>query len=315
MPTESSIRSTVAQSFLDLMYGPAPRSEADFDSQVLWDDEGSDVVRDAILSGKPCLVARLGSSELACISFYARWRARRLLPVPYPRGLKHIMRVNAGVFPVDDEALDRFSEIFLSAVKSTDVMGVWFNRNEHRIVHEFCPSARLVHLEALNTVIRSRPWSSALAGKVVLVIHPFAETIESQYRTRRAVLFEDPNVLPAFELKTMTAVQSAAENTGGFSSWFDALDHMRAQLADTAFDVALIGAGAYGLPLAWEAKRAGRQAVHLGAATQLLFGIRGRRWELESPDVVAPLFNQYWVRPSPKETPDGSARVEGGCYW
>jgi hypothetical protein len=75
-----------------------------------------------------------------------------------------------------------------------------------------------------------------------------------------------------------------------------------------------IGAGAYGLPLAAFVKEQGRQAVHVGGATQLLFGVKGRRWEAESEDVVA-LFNDYWVRPSAEETPAGASLVEGGCYW
>lgn len=41
------------------------------------------------------------------------------------------------------------------------------------------------------------------------------------------------------------------------------------------FDTAIIGCGAYGMPLAAQIKNAGRQAIHLGGAVQLLFGIKG----------------------------------------
>ena len=225
------------------------------------------------------------------------------------------MRVNAGVFPVDDASLDRFSTVLLSAASKSDVMGVWFNRNEDRIVGRFCPDARLVQLEALNSVLRENPWSQELSEKVVLVVHPFAQTIESQYRSRRPQLFDNPRVLPEFELKTLQAVQSSAGGVPGYATWFEALDHMTEQITATDFDIAIIGAGAYGLPLAAAVKDLGRQAVHLGGATQLLFGIRGRRWEVESPDDIAPLFNEYWVRPSAEETPEGCQSVEDGCYW
>jgi len=225
------------------------------------------------------------------------------------------MRLNAGMFPVDDASLDRFSDVFLDAVSKTDVLGVWFNRNEQRIVERYCPDAQLVHLEALNPVLLAHPWSAELAGRTVLVVHPFARTIESQYHTRRTRLFENPAVLPEFELKTIAAIQSGAGAACDFATWFDALEYMREQVANVQFDVAIIGAGAYGLPLAAAVKESGRQAVHLGGATQLLFGIRGRRWETESPDDIAPLFNEHWVRPSADETPEGSASVENGCYW
>ena len=46
------------------------------------------------------------------------------------------------------------------------------------------------------------------------------------------------------------------------------------------FDTAIIGCGAYGFPLAAKLKAAGKQAFHMGGATQLLFGIKGSRWAL-----------------------------------
>jgi hypothetical protein len=239
----------------------------------------------------------------------------RAVPLPYLKQIRTAVHVNSGIFSNDDDSLDRFSETYLAAVEATDVMGVWFNRNEHKIVEKYCPAAKLVQLEALNPVHHERPWSSELAGKRVLVVHPFARTIESQYRTKRALLFENPNVLPEFELSTLTAVQSIAGQRPDFPTWFDALEHMRGQIEAVDFDVAIIGAGAYGLPLGAAVKRMGRQCVQLGGATQLLFGIRGRRWEVESPDDIAPLFNEHWVRPSAEETPQDCSSVEGGCYW
>ena len=45
------------------------------------------------------------------------------------------------------------------------------------------------------------------------------------------------------------------------------------------YDICLIGAGAYGFPLAAHVKRKGKKAIHLGGALQLLFGVKGKRWE------------------------------------
>jgi hypothetical protein len=145
-----------------------------------------------------------------------------------------------------------------------------------------------------------------------LVVHPFAESIRRQY-ARRERLFADPSVLPDFQLKTLQAVQSIGGQSRGFADWFEALDWMEQQMAAEDFDVAIIGAGAYGLPLAAHAKRLGRKAVHLGGATQILFGIRGRRWD-EHP-FISQLYNPFWVRPLPEETPPNYTDVESGCYW
>lgn len=45
------------------------------------------------------------------------------------------------------------------------------------------------------------------------------------------------------------------------------------------YDIVLLGCGAYGFPLAAYAKRRGKQAIHMGGSLQLLFGIKGKRWE------------------------------------
>jgi glycerol-3-phosphate dehydrogenase len=81
------------------------------------------------------------------------------------------------------------------------------------------------------------------------------------------------------------------------------------------FDVAIIGCGAYGMPLASKLKNAGKQAIHLGGATQLLFGIKGNRWENGYPTKIATFFNDAWVRASAEETPQNAYTVERGCYW
>ena len=51
-------------------------------------------------------------------------------------------------------------------------------------------------------------------------------------------------------------------------------------MREIEFDVAIIGCGAYGLPLAVEAKRMGKQAIHMGGATQVLFGIKVNRMHI-----------------------------------
>jgi hypothetical protein len=114
-------------------------------------------------------------------------------------------------------------------------------------------------------------------------------------------------------LTVLRAVQSIGGNEGGFTSWFDALDHMMSEINALEFDVAILGCGAYGFPLAAHIKRLGKKAVHLGGATQVLFGIRGRRWD--NHERIAAMYNNHWVRPLASETPARHRNVEDGCYW
>lgn len=109
-----------------------------------------------------------------------------------------------------------------------------------------------------------------------------------------------------------------------FETWFEALGYMKKEVECEDFDVCLIGCGAYGFPLAAYVKRMGKQAIHLGGALQLLFGIKGNRWEDPNYGVkewgipygsYSNLINEFWVKPSIEDTPKNAKQVEGACYW
>jgi hypothetical protein len=227
--------------------------------------------------------------------------------------LKHDISANAGFFPTDNESLDAFSEEYGRAIAAVDLLGVWFNPYEDLIVRKLCPRAQLVPLQSLEPYYFDNPWSRSLEGKRVLVVHPFASSIEESYREARTRLFKDPAVLPSFKLLTLKAVQSHAGASPGFASWFDALESMKERMRALDFDVCIVGAGAYGLPLAGYAKSLGKQAIHMGGATQVLFGIIGRRWE-QHP-IIKTFINSAWRRPTFEETPPDAHLVENGCYW
>jgi hypothetical protein len=225
--------------------------------------------------------------------------------------IRSSMANNAGFFPADDIHLTKFSERMLEDIKSIDILGQFCAEGEMRL-GKYLKGAKTVKLRDLEPFRHEHPWSEVLQNKKVLVIHPFEESIKRQY-SRRQCLFKNMRVLPSFELITFKCVQSVAGTRTGFISWFDALDWMCGKIRQINFDVAIIGAGAYGLPLASYIKNIGKKAVHLGGVTQILFGIKGARWD-ERP-FFQQLYNEYWVRPLPEETPEGARKVESGCYW
>jgi hypothetical protein len=279
---------------------------------ILTQRDGAEAVRSLLLSGRPALAARIGGMELDCIVFhlYHRCRVRKRA---YPEPIRRSMRNNTGFFPITDDALDAFCRWYLAAIGTVDVMGVWFNVGEDRVVRAFCPEARLVPLRSIEPYYLDDPWSRELRGRKVLVVHPFAETIRDQYETRRSELFDDPDVLPPFQLRLVRAVQSAAGETPDFSSWFEALSSMEEAMDAVDYDVCIIGAGAYGLPLGAHARRRGKVAIHMGGATQILFGIRGRRWN--DHEIIGGLYRGSWVQPRRSEVPCEAGSVEDGCYW
>lgn len=275
-------------------------------------EEAQDFIKTRVLSGEPFAAARFGSVELS-----AFWRMDSVLPIPSRTRERVIseMCTNAGFFPNDYQKLERFGQIMRNACGQVDVFAVWFNPMEDYCIDAYANPTMLTTLAALEPWYAVRPWSAALAGKRVLVIHPFAETILRQYE-KREKLFANPEILPEFAgLRAVKAVQTIAGNPDErFRDWFEALDWMYAEAMKEDFDVAVIGCGAYGFPLAARIKEAGKQAIHMGGATQLLFGIKGNRWDQNFPKISG-LYNDAWVRPAESERPKGVERVEGACYW
>lgn len=126
--------------------------------------------------------------------------------------------------------------------------------------------------------------------------------------------------MPEFQLTVIKAVQTAGGGKSEFSDWFAALDYMKRQMDAVDYDICLLGCGAYGFPLAAYAKQCGKKAVHLGGVLQLLFGIKGRRWETDPGYIklhpyAQTYYNEFWVRPDETEKPQKADGIEGGCYW
>ena len=279
---------------------------------------GNHLIKELIAADAPLMIARYGDIELKAI-----WSFLSSAPPEEQKRRVDALHRSAGFFPPDLENLSRFVEIYEHAARRLDCLAIWnFEQGrwemEERMFRDYSPGASLVSIRSLESWLFADPWTASLRGRKVLVIHPFEESIRRQY-AKRAWLFVDELVLPEFgRIDTLKAVQSIAGNPTEFATWFDALESMRAQIADRDFDVALIGAGAYGFPLAAFVKDLGKKAVHMGGVTQILFGIIGSRWEKVIPGGYPPLtrfVNANWTRPLPEETPDRFETVDGGAYW
>lgn len=310
----SQLRTAAVNTLLHTWYGTVP-AKSDYQNTFLGHAEINEEIRKKILSGEPCMVSRLGGVEGGMLAFDLRWRRKGLTKPPFPKKLLAVLRTHVGVFPITPATLDYFFARYLDALPEADLIGCSLHRGEHSVYNHYCKEASCFPISSMIPLMHQNPWTSALKGKQVLVIHPFVESIKKQYRDNREKIFCNPEMLPEFELQVIPAVQSLADATGGFASWESALKYMETQIAEADFDIAIIGAGAYGLPLSATVKKMGKQAIHLGGATQLLFGIKGRRWETEFSDTIAPLMNAHWVRPQAEEIPPGAKQVEDGCYW
>ncbi len=286
-------------------------------------DDASTAIKQMLEADNPCLIGRFGSIETEAMMAYlyrdsnmspwerfirfASWDVRYQ---GWEAPLKNKLANNAGFFPVEEKSLDRFAELYLSLLPKIDILGSWIHAE--LLLQSRMPAVRRIPLSNLEPYLCPRPWSKALEGKRVLVIHPFTDSIEQQY-AKRETLFENPDILPDFELRTLKAIQSSGGNPVPFADWFQALEHMQKEIDGIDFDVAIVGTGAYGLPLAAHIKGIGKKAVHMGGATQMLFGIYGQRW-IHDPKRKR-FINEHWARPLESEKTKNAPLIENGCYW
>lgn len=272
--------------------------------------EASDMIEYGINSASPFFCGRLGSTELQTMIFAERAKSfpLNILLHPFWPGVITSVHNSSGVFNAEKKTIYEFTELYKNLMPAIDILGSWHSSEtffEKELSH-----CKRIKLGDIGPWLEQDSWLKSLKDKRVLVVHPFVDTIKTQY-VKRELLFKNPNILPQFkELLLVKAVQSVAgEKPDGFDSWFDALYYMKAEMEKVEYDVALIGCGAYGFPLAAWAKQNGRKAVLIGGALQLLFGIKGKRWD------SIEMHNPHWVSPSAAETPKCHDKVPGSAYW
>lgn len=275
---------------------------------IIAPQEMNRVIKESIEGGRPFMAGRFGGYEVFAMQSAEFGDADRM-----KRAVEFLDK-SAGFFPKEEKLLYEFNALMKDACGEVDMLGCWLVNYEEYFIRKYCENianvGMLMGLEPWNSM--DCPWTEALKGKKVLVIHPFEQTIRSQYQ-KREKLFANPNLLPDFELKTLKAVQTSGSAVDSrFATWFDALSYMCGECEKIDFDVAIIGCGAYGFPLAAHIKRMGRQAIHLGGVLQILFGIKGRRWDESDTHLM---YNENWVYPGKSEIPAGAEKVENACYW
>lgn len=292
-------------------------------------EEIQQIVYDKIMEGKPLMVARFGSTELASLDNalmmkekrsnwgYISWKSE---PNYFRERQAAALCNNCGFFPYPNkEMMFRFLDLMREDMKQLDILCSW--RYNERLFDKELKNTIKVDREEMVPLLTDLPWTRALKNRKILVVHPFKDTILQQYEKRKMLFSCCPETLPDFKkFYVMEAVQTLAKNEKKYSDWFEALQYQKDMIDTYDYDVCLLGCGAYGFPLAAHCKRRGKQAIHLGGVLQLLFGIVGKRWETEeiyqtTYPYLKSYQNEYWVRPAETERPKGSETVENGCYW
>jgi len=277
-----------------------------------------DALKTALETGKGCLIGRNGSTELQALNYLMQSEIA-------PNDLIFSLQRFSGIFPPCQDSVNEWKKTYLSslAVAGTDpIVCGWFAPSaqfEKKIVRG--PPISLRALEPYYVAPELR-WTSLLAGKRVAVVSSFAKTISRQLEKTADVWGENAaSLLPAsamwFPIQTgfpPSIAQGQCEWPATVNTWKLAISYLFNEVVKVKPDVCIIGCGGLSMILGAYLKKKGIACIVMGGATQVLFGIKGKRWA--SHDVISKFWNDAWVWPDElSETPGSAGKIEGGCYW
>jgi hypothetical protein len=229
---------------------------------------------------------------------------------------------NAGFFFLDHSEELKFLNLYIDSLRNLDILGTWgdaFTWAESIALEK--STLEVEHLAAISPWVESfpyldssdskTPWTRILNGMKVLVVSPFANSISAQHSKLESCF--NGIKYPRFKLTTIRAPMTFNFVANGQNNWFINLEKLTAQVKQVEFDVALVGAGAYSLPLVSAIKDIGKKAIHTGGGTQIFFGVMGNRWN--NAPYVQKYVNDNWIKPSELEIPSSAEKIENACYW
>ena len=282
----------------------APRSQA-------W-------ITEALVRRAPCAIGKIGTTELMGMEYLDRWFQLPWPPSASWRRPTQRLYECSGLFPVRKDIYQRWATAYREAVQKMDFIAQWqpegtfLDAFEQAFLDRELPKAIRGNFHSLEPV--GAPWLRPLSDLRWLVISPFCQTISTQlHKIAQLNIFHG---VPAESLARIAATcrflpcpQFAYMVQPKHRDWFHGLQELQEAMNAIDFDVAIIGAGAWSVPLAVHAKKLGRIGLHLGGTINLLFGIRGGRFEDRG------LYNDHWIRPLPSECPANHKLMENGAYW
>ena len=150
--------------------------------------EASDLIKAELNSEKPTMIARIGSTELQAMAYYINSQNQFKKPIATlkKKMILNKMSILSGFYPSTKENIIKFSKKMIDDMKEVDILGTW--RKEEKLFDNELKFAKKIRLKDLEPYYHQFPWSEVLKDKSVLVIHPFAESINNQYLKRKCFL-------------------------------------------------------------------------------------------------------------------------------
>lgn len=302
------------------------------------------MIKLSILQNRPIFIGKIGAIELQII-YQTILISRKLL-----NGYNPIIRYEAintaGMHPPNDDTFALYTQLFLEAIKSINVLASWNDnliqveeliwnqfinqQTQHTNIIKLPEIKGIVDLMSLETFYTKSDywWQNLYKNKTILIITPFVKSIQHQleYPQRDKVWtgkwnnFWDKSITFKYiKFPHPYATLSETDKAEYPQSIPDVLNKYQMEIDNIGdFDIALIGAGCFSIPICNYIKvEKNKSAFHLGGGLQMMFGVYGNRWfQNGNPnDFFKEYINEHWIRPSGDEVPQGYKQQENGAYF
>lgn len=267
----------------------------------------NDKIKDAIVNNKAVSFGKIGSLEAAHILIY-------LNKIKVQIGFQ--LFSNVGIYVSNFKEFEDWCIGYLNAIKDLNYILQWCpNKEDESIIKNYWKGDGIYHsFEGIEPFVFGQDgWHYSLKNKKVLCISPFSETVKAQVE-------HFDKIWPGASIgKIITITSPYPEILTGENNlkpWRYKLNLMLDEIDKCEdFDFATIGCGGFSLFLCQYIKNVKKKpCVHLGGGNQILYGIRGKRWD-EGFKNHTWYGTEYWVRPLDKEIPKNHQMIENGCYW
>jgi hypothetical protein len=126
-------------------------------------------------------------------------------------------------------------------------------------------------------------------GLTLLVVSPFSRSVVHQHKS--ALPLVRNFTYPPFALTTVqvpVTYSSLVRRHPVQGDWFGQLEILKERVSKSVFDIALISAGSYSMPLLSHIKSEGKKGIYVGGMLNVFFNLSGQRYE-------QPQYAQYSV--------------------
>jgi hypothetical protein len=278
-------------------------------------EQGNQFIKQIIELRKPFFIGRIAGIELK-IAYSIQHRR----PIDMIHEIEELEN-NAGIHIKDIESLYEYADKLVTAYDHCTAIAEWETTGKvfaitgdgQQLISKRTPHIPKIMAQSLEPYYVQDSWMSALRGKQVLIIHPFARTIQQQL-PKLAEIFPNREWFPDCSITCLAPPLTLAKNHQ-HKDWKVHLDNFLETLSkEKRADVALVAAGGYGMLISdYLYTKMNTSVLYIGGALQLFFGIIGKRW-FTNKEILA-LMNDAWIRPDPADKPDNFIKVEKGCYW